>query len=127
MKRRRGLSLLETIVASTLLVGVMFLLLDLYPVTAMAVRQSQDQLCADEIAVSIEDQLRSGNFSALQNGTTRYPVVTLDSHTYTPTVTVFDVGSDPTTLKGVNVTVDYQGVRGPRTAAHQIYIVNLQH
>lgn len=128
MKKRSGLALLESILAASLLAGVMILLFNLYPTAAMAVRQSQDQLTADSIAQSILDELRVASFNSLVVGSTvnRTPIVRGDV-TFRPTVQVFATGGDTAILVGARVTVSYDSVRGkPRQVVHELYLLNME-
>ena len=126
--RKRGLALLESILAAALLAGVMILLFNLYPTAAMAVRQSQDQLTADSIAQSILDELRVATFTSLAVGSTtnRTPIVRGDV-TFRPTVQIFATGGDIGIVVGARVTVSYDSVRGkPREVVHELYLLNME-
>lgn len=118
---RHGFSLLETILATALLGAVMLLLFNLYPASAMAIRQSQEQLVADSIALSIFEECHAQPFSELPVGkTTRAPV-----QGFYPEVEVFAAG-DPEMLKGVRVVLSWQSLRGPRQGSYEMILANLQ-
>lgn len=126
MTRKRGFTLLETIMATMLLAGCMLLLFNLYPASALAVRRSQDRMQADAVAQSLLAELRAQPFSALTLGQTAEPDVTVGSTVYHRSVEVFGPGDDPTLLKGIRVTVEWEWVRGKESMTHELYRVNLE-
>lgn len=86
----RGLSLLESIVASFLLVLVVFSLLNLYPMISLSSHQGRQMLQADNLARSTLAELRCQKFSELVPGTVRdLEDVVLDGITYHRQVTFF--------------------------------------
>ncbi len=110
-----GLSLIESILASFLLVLVLFGLLNLYPVLSLSAHQGKQMLQADNLASSTLAELRSGPFTALVPGTVRTlsPVV-LDGLRYDREVTLFlPDKSSSKRMVGAILTVrwSYRGVR----------------
>lgn len=122
----RGLSLLETILSTALLAGVMLLLFNLYPAAALAVRRGQDQLVADNLAQTLLDQKRAEGFQQLKIGTETGLPVTENGRIYSSLIEVFDVDGNPDLLKGVRVIVSWPGFTGSQTSVHEMYLVNLE-
>jgi hypothetical protein len=124
--KARGFSLLETTVASAVLVGVMFMLFSLYPSSALALRRSQDHLQADQIALSLLAEQQALPFESLASPTEALAPVTLEGTTYERRLEVFAVpGRDAEVLKGVRAVVSWRWVRGAQKVVHEIYMVKL--
>lgn len=125
--RRRGLSLLETVFASGLLAGVVFLLFNLYPASALAVRRTQDHMQADQIAQTIISQQQAMPFSKVVTPATAMDEVVYGNTHYKPQLEVFTVaGTDANVLKRVRVTISWEWVRGPQSVVQEIYLAKLE-
>ncbi|MBI3925991.1 MAG: prepilin-type N-terminal cleavage/methylation domain-containing protein [Armatimonadetes bacterium] len=127
MSPRRGFSLLETVVAGSLLALVMLLLFNLFPSSMLALRQGEQQIQADAVAQSALDQVRSEGYGKLQPGEVRrLQPVRRGSLVYTPTLEVFQVAdADPNLLKGLRTTVSWQERGESRQVVHEIWIHGL--
>jgi hypothetical protein len=122
--RARGFNLLETVVASAVLITVMFMLFSLYPSSALALRRSQDHLQADQLALSLIAEQQALPFKTLTTPTEALADVVMEGTTYHRQVEIFSLsGRDPDVIKGVRVTVSWRWVRGPQSVVHEIYLV----
>ncbi len=121
----RGFSLLETVMATALLCAVTLFLFNLYPASAISIRQAQDQLVAESLAQSILENERSLSFTALAPGKAALGSVVYGDNTYYPALEVFPVGNDPEALKGLRVTVAWQTPRGPRSQQYELIVANM--
>lgn len=134
MRRRRGLSLLETVFASGLLAGVVFMLFNLYPASALAVRRSQDHLQADQIAQTLIALYQAEPFSHLDDlqskGTWSIPEMAVagTNTRFKPTLQVLygPDNSDREVLRLLRVTVNWSWVRGVQSVTQEIYLVDLE-
>ncbi|MBN9414224.1 MAG: hypothetical protein J0I12_02240 [Candidatus Eremiobacteraeota bacterium] len=132
--RRRGLSLLETVFASGLLAGVVFMLFNLYPASALAVRRSQDRLQADQLAQTYIALYQAEPFSHLDTlqyqGQRTLPEVSIagTNTRFTPMLEVlYGPGdSDRNVLRMLRVTISWNWVRGAQSVAQEIYLVDLE-
>ena len=123
----RGFSLLETTLATALLCAVAIFLFNLYPASAMSIRQSQDRLVADSLAQSILEEYKAAQFTTLNPGKTSRPSVAYgDQGSFYPEVEIYPVGTDPQALVGVRVSVRWQSPRGPRTEQYEMILANLE-
>ncbi|MFN8607052.1 MAG: type II secretion system protein [Vulcanimicrobiota bacterium] len=122
----RGFSLLETTLATALLCAVSLFLFNLYPASAMSVRQAQDQLVAESLAQSILEERRSQPFSSLVLGKTALTSVVYAGNSYYPELQVFSPGDDVEALKGLRVTVSWRTPRGPRSQQYELLVANLE-
>ncbi|MBN9415118.1 hypothetical protein ABS71_10715 [bacterium SCN 62-11] len=125
MRRSRGFTLLETTLATALLCGLMLFLFNLYPASAMAIRQSQDQMTADTVAESLFSDYKAASFASLAPGKAALAKVVYSGCEYYPECEIYPVGSDPDLLKGVRVTVRWQTPRGPRSEKYELVLANL--
>lgn len=124
---------METVFASGLLAGVVFMLFNLYPASALAVRRSQDRLQADQLAQSYLALYQAEPFHTFAKPgalhTFRPPTVQSEGTgtIFTPTIDVMygPDDTDPRLLRILRVTVDWNWVRGPQSVSHQIYLVDL--
>ncbi|MBX3172763.1 MAG: hypothetical protein KF760_35525 [Candidatus Eremiobacteraeota bacterium] len=132
--KRRGLSLLETVFASGLLAGVVFMLFNLYPASALAVRRSQDHLQADQIAQTYVALYQAEPFHQLaqlpnHHSWTLSEVSVEGTNTkFKPSIEVLygPDGSDPDVLRQLRVTVSWDWVRGPQSVTQEIFLVDLE-
>lgn len=131
--RRRGLSLLETVFASGLLAGVVFMLFNLYPASALAVRRSQDRLQADQLAQTYIAFYQAEPFSHLETIQSMSPLtlpeVSLqgtNTH-FKPMLEVLYAPGDSNreVLRMLRVTVRWDWVRGSQSVIQEIYLVDL--
>lgn len=126
MRRAGAFTLLETTLATGLLCAVMLFLFNLYPASAMAIRQSQDQLTADALAETVLSDYKVAAFSSLTPGKKALAKVVYSGNEYYPEAEIYPVGSDPDLLKGVRVTVRWQTPRGPRLEKYELVLANLE-
>jgi len=122
---RRAFTLLETTLATALLCGLMLFLFNLYPASAMSIRQSQDQLTAESVGQSLLDDYKAASFASLKPGRTALAKVIYSGSEYYPEAEIFAVGDDPDSLKGLRITVRWQSPRGPRTESYETVLANL--
>lgn len=134
MTRRTGLSLLETVFASGLLAGVVFMLFNLYPASALAIRRSQDHLQADQIAQTLIALYQAEPFSHLDDlqskGALSIPEIALEGTNtrFKPTLQVFygPDAYDHEVIRLLRVTVNWSWVRGLQSVSQEIYLVDLE-
>lgn len=108
MRRRRALSLAETIVASCLLGMVTLAVCNLLPSSLLAMRRGEQQMRADQIAQELLVGYSSVPFAALTLGPVApAPAVQKwDGVDYVSTASVFKIaGTDEQLAKGLRVTV----------------------
>lgn len=131
--RRRGLSLLETVFASGLLAGVVFMLFNLYPASALAVRRSQDRLQADQLAQTYIALYQAEPFSHLDTIQSKSPLnlaeVSVEG-THTRFKPILEVlygpgDSNHEVLRMLRVTISWDWVRGAQSVSQEIYLVDL--
>jgi len=131
--RRRGLSLLETVFASGLLAGIVFMLFNLYPASALAVRRSQDRLQADQLAQTYIALYQAEPFSHLETiqgqSPLSLPEVSIEgtnTHFKPMLEVLYGPGdSNREVLRLLRVTVRWDWVRGPQSITQEIYLVDL--
>lgn len=131
--RRRGLSLLETVFASGLLAGIVFMLFNLYPASALAVRRSQDRLQADQLAQTYIALYQAEPFSHLETiqgqSPLSLPEVSIEgtnTHFQPMLEVLYGPGdSNREVLRLLRVTVRWDWVRGPQSITQEIYLVDL--
>lgn len=131
--RRRGLSLLETVFASGLLAGVVFMLFNLYPASALAVRRSQDRLQADQLAQTYIALYQAEPFSHLETIQGRSPLslaevsVAGTNTRFKPMLEVLYGPGDSNreVLRMLRVTIGWDWVRGTQSVTQEIYLVDL--
>lgn len=83
MRRPRGFSLLETVVAGVLAAGVFYTLLAAYPTSMMSLRKGHDLSVASSLARREIETLRQVSFDELTTGMATETPVTLDGTVYT--------------------------------------------
>ncbi|MCA9791260.1 MAG: type II secretion system protein [Candidatus Eremiobacteraeota bacterium] len=124
--RSRGISLVETIVAFTVLSTALLVMLNLFLGSHKAVAHSERMLAADSLARSLLQEQMAVPFEGLELGTVNPPAQTSDGTTYAPEVTIFEVpDSKVELLKGILVRVVWQDAQGQRETVHQVYRANV--
>jgi len=131
--RRRGLSLLETVFASGLLAGVVFMLFNLYPASALAVRRSQDRLQADQLAQTYIALYQAEPFSHLDTIQSKSPLKLAEvgvegtNTRFKPMLEVLYGPGDSNreVLRMLRVTISWDWVRGAQSVSQEIYLVDL--
>lgn len=126
MSRRAGLSLMETVVATALLAICLLALFNLYPLSSLSVRSSQDRLLADGLAEQMLAEAQSAPWSTLVAGTQPQSDVTLEGTVFHRSLAVGYPQTDVTTLKGLKATVTWTWARGPQLVAHELYRVKIE-
>lgn len=105
---RRGVSVVETIFALSMITLMIILLMNLHPGILLGVRYSEQTLQAQEIAQSIIEEQLHRPFGSLQTGSRELPVVNLEGMVYRPILTIMeDPESGSTYLKGIRVKVTW--------------------
>ncbi|MGE0493533.1 MAG: hypothetical protein AB7S38_30265 [Vulcanimicrobiota bacterium] len=122
--RRRGLSLIETVVAAALVGLVVLLVTNLFPLSLTGVRQQEQYLQADLLAGSVLADQQMVPFVELTPGDRQVlDPVEVDGVAYTATVEIDRVsGSDPAYLKAVRVTVNWQYQAQARQTVEEVWV-----
>ncbi|MCA9792677.1 MAG: hypothetical protein KC910_12810 [Candidatus Eremiobacteraeota bacterium] len=122
--RRRGLSLIETVVAAALIGLVVLLVTNLFPLSLTGVRQQEQYLQADLLAGSVLADQQMVPFDQLTPGDRQVlDPVEADGVSYVPTVEIDRVsGSDVAYLKAVRVTVRWQYQGLPRQTVEETWV-----
>lgn len=118
--RRRGASLVEVIVAVTLLALVGVVVLNLLPTSALAVRQAEHRIAAVQLCQSLLAEAALGPYDALALGEQVLPPVTLDDQVVLkPVRRVMAVtgphAEDPAHVRRVRIEVRWTEARNTRT------------
>lgn len=112
--RRRGFTLVEVLVALTLLaLGVLVLLQTPIMVNRLYL-QSQAQVVASRLAQSKMWELEALSYDQLSSGSDQ---VSVSPMVFARRWSVQEVSSSGASVKRVVVSVDYQGITGPRTVS----------
>lgn len=125
---------METVFASGLLAGVVFMLFNLYPASALAVRRSQDRLQADQLAQTYIALYQAEPFSHLDRLQSQSPLslpevgVPGTNTRFTPMLEVLYApgDNDRNLLRMLRVTVRWNWVRGPQSVSQEIFLVDLE-
>lgn len=125
---------METVFASGLLAGVVFMLFNLYPASALAVRRSQDRLQADQLAQTYIALYQAEPFSHLDTLQAQSPrtlpevSVTGTNTRFTPMLEVLYApgDGDRNLLRTLRVTISWNWVRGAQSVTQEIYLVDLE-
>jgi len=107
----RGLTLVETIVATSLLALVLLALLNLLPASLASMRRAEHQLRAEQIAQEHLEKVRELPFEKLTLGLLNpAPAAeTASGVSFTPAVEIYALpGSDPDLLRRVRVKVSWE-------------------
>ncbi|MGE4206563.1 MAG: hypothetical protein AB7J86_38260 [Vulcanimicrobiota bacterium] len=124
--RPRGISLVETIVAFTVLSTALLVMLNLFLGSHKAVAHSERMQAADALARSLLQQQLALPFEALALGTLTPAALQRAGTTYTAEVTIFEVpDTELDLLKGIRVRVIWQDAQGQRETVHQVYRANV--
>lgn len=107
--KRSGLTLVETILALSLLSVLLILLLNLFPTSLRAVRQSEQRLLATGLARSLLEEQTARPFASLTPGPLpALPERTLEKTSFQPALEIFQPpDSDPRYLRGIRATVSW--------------------
>jgi prepilin-type N-terminal cleavage/methylation domain-containing protein len=104
--QRGGFSLVELIIATTLLGFLLVVLFSIYPNSIIAVKHAEHRLKAAHLAQSILEQKRAGPFIELDKAITALNIPAADQAIYTPAFECYSVpDTDPSKLKKVRVVV----------------------
>lgn len=114
--RRRGLSLLELMVALAVFAVAFLMLLAVFPTAARAVRQGEDRMVATFLAERRLEELRAADFDTVVDGFAEVPVESSNAGvanlvTYTVQTDVENVAGFEPDLKSVRVVVSWNGER----------------
>jgi prepilin-type N-terminal cleavage/methylation domain-containing protein len=122
-----GFSLIEVIMAVTILGLVIMFIFNLYPSSVLAIRHAEHRLRAVNLAQSILEEKRSGPFSALAAATDLKDVTGDDGVIYHPVYEPFIVlGADPNRLRGIRVTVTWTAQEKQYAISQEAYVCNIQ-
>ena len=129
MVRRRGLTLVEMILAVFLLSEVMMMLFNLYPSSLASVARSDQTVQADLIAQSLLDNAQANPFASLTAGYSQdLPAQTLNGTSYSPHMDVLTVASrDPSLLLSLRVTVSWSVHAILHQTVCETWVVNVTH
>lgn len=111
MKRSRGLTLGETIIASCLLGLVMLAVFNLFPASLFAMRQAEQQIRADQLAQEILETTRHKPFEQLSVGRPDPGPAPEEAAgvRFTPTLEIYQVaGADPDLILRLRVSVQWK-------------------
>lgn len=123
MSRRRGLSVLESVVAICLLALVLVCLFTLYPMTGLSVSQSRQSLEAQALADSMLEQLQAQSFSSVTLGASDWSPVTRNGVVYSRHLEVFPIeGRDPDALRAVEVRVSWTSATRSRQIVREQWL-----
>ena len=123
MTARRGLSLMEVVVATSILAMVFMLVANLFPTSFMALRTSGQRMEAESLAASLLEDYRARPFSQLPVGLDVRPQA---SGSYQPQVQVLAVaGEDPAYLVEVRVEVSWSDKIGSHQTSLSSYVAAL--
>ncbi|MBI3928912.1 MAG: type II secretion system protein [Armatimonadetes bacterium] len=124
--RSRGFSLLEMILALTLVLTVVMMVLNLLPSSRATVVRSEHQLQADNLAQTVLAEQMAMPFSALVLGEHPLDARSIGGATFTPSLEIFQVdGRDTLRLKGLRVTVAWSERTVPRSVVHEVWVPNV--
>ncbi|MGE0493602.1 MAG: prepilin-type N-terminal cleavage/methylation domain-containing protein [Vulcanimicrobiota bacterium] len=113
---RRGLSLMEVVVTTSILAMVFMLVANLFPTSFMALRTSGQRMEAESLAASLLEDYRSRPYSQLPVGLDVSPQA---SGSYQARVRVVPVsGEDPTYLVELQVEVRW----ADKVGSHQTHL-----
>jgi prepilin-type N-terminal cleavage/methylation domain-containing protein len=125
----RGFTLVEVMIAATLLGFIIMVLCSLYPSSVMAIRHAEHRIQASNLAQSVIELKRSGPFSDLYAPPDSTLVTGKDE-------TVYEIyysepflisGTDFDILKGIRVTVKWKEKEGQYSVSRETFICNIEH
>jgi Tfp pilus assembly protein PilV len=125
---RRGLSLLETILALSLVSLVLILVISLFPDTLLAIRRSEQTVQADQWAQTLLEYEMSRPFDELVAGSVYSPPDRqLGATLYHGTTRIFAVpNARGDLIKGVNVTVGWDHGGKNHLSEYQCLVSNIE-
>lgn len=121
------MSLAETVMATAFLATVMIVLLNLFPAAWLAIRHAEQRFAGHTLARSLAEEQVAGGFAQLAlTAGTKLPEQERAGVKMQPTLRIAEVpGSDPTLLRSVRVTVEWEVRDMPRAAVYEVYVHNL--
>lgn len=127
VRRTQGFSLIEVIVALTLLAVVINLLFNLFPTSILGLRQAEHQIAADSLARSLIETQRAQPFSQMVPlpPTDMDPVPGPGGVVFQPTLEILDVGTSGNTRE-VRVVVSWQVQNKSREVTHAVYVSKIR-
>lgn len=126
---RRGFTLMEVIVSTTVLAVASLLVFNLFPTSFLAIHTAGARIEAQDLASSILEQRRSLAFSQFQAGTveTLKPVVTASHTRLCPSLATRAVsGVDPSRLVELDATVAWSDPSGHHKVEMSCYVLHIQ-
>ncbi|MEW6284033.1 MAG: hypothetical protein AB1758_35800 [Candidatus Eremiobacterota bacterium] len=123
--RRRGLGLVETMVAMWVLAIILISLFTLFPSGALATRLAESRIQADNLAHSLLEDLRGWSWDELgrNEGTLALPDVTASGVTFRPVRTIGPAASH---VRELTVTVRWSYRDRVRGVQHQVLVHHLR-
>ncbi len=118
--RSRGLSLVETVMGLTLLLMVMVVGINLLPVSLRAMSSGEHKVAAANLAQSLLEEKRSGNYDNLASG--YLPDVVLNRMTYH---VYLDVDSSKPRLKRLSLCVSWDSRGKAQSVTHKVSVCKL--
>ena len=124
--RRRGLSLVETIMSFFLITFVVLCLINIFPGAMAANRRSELSVLAQSRAEQILEETRSQGFAKLKTGLSAPVEVELEGVPFTSQLEVLEVPGHPAeTLKAVRVTLKWTACDKPQQLTREVWVANV--
>lgn len=126
--KRRGLSIMESVLALSLVSLVLILVVSLFPDTLLAIRRSEQTVQADQWAQTLLEYEMARPFPELVAGAVYSPPDRqMGATTYHGTTRIFAVPSTRGDLvKGVNVTVSWEHGGKSHLSEYQCLVPNIE-
>ena len=124
---RSGVQLVELIVAMAILAVIFLFVLNLLPLSQLAVHTTNEQLSAETLAHSVLEELRGGGIGTLAVGETRLEPTQIGNTEFERRYVVSDVpNADSELVKMVMVTIQWQRDSETKVFELDSYISGLQ-
>lgn len=124
MRRRYGLTLAETIIASCLLGLVVLAMFNLLPMSIVATRKTEHQLRGDQLAEQAIQEKLEADFATLPTTLQTFPPVEEAGVTFESFLQVYN--DDPPLLKRIRCVVRWRFADRQREVIHEVYRVDVQ-
>ena len=121
------MSLVEVIVALTMMALITIFVANLFPAINLTIKRNENRLQADTIAASILDHESARPFGELVVGPA-IPLVVVEREgtKFSPELEIFEVGgADLSNVIGVRVKIRWQERGGQREVVHENWVPNI--
>lgn len=120
----RGMSLVETIIALSVMSLITLLVANLFPAMGFTIKRSEDRLQADNIAISILNLESSRRFEDLRPGPPiLLPEQVHDNTRFASQLEIFQApDTDVTNVIGLRATVSWEERSGPQSVVHEVWV-----